>query len=218
MPALHNPLAVWLHNPLAVCLGLAFLTARGVQAAPPPHPPVPAAVPDYGGRDSAMPTAVGEAAPDPASSVGRALEALVVVLAGVAGTVYVLKRFNLVKPGAGGAPARLTGPLFGRAAGAADPAVTVVSSQALPGGGMLHVVRVGERTLLLGATAQSVTAITEWDTLSAEAPTLSDEFEDYLTRADPLTGVDSHPAASGIAAANARLRSLLSPQQPEEPS
>ena len=158
-----------------------------------------------------MPAAVGDAAPDPAASAGRAVEALVVVLAGVAGTVYVLKRFNLVKPGSGGT-ARLTGPVFGRSAGGTDSAVTVVSSQTLPGGAMLHVVRVGERTLLLGATAQSVTNITEWDTLEVQAPTLSDDFEDYLTRADPS------PAASGIAAANARLRSLLAPKQPEEPS
>lgn len=204
-------------NLLIVSLGLALLTLGGVQAAPLANslpaasPPAAASAPDYGGRDSAMPLAVGEAAPDPAASAGRALEALVVVLAGVAGTVYVLKRFNLVKPGAGGKPARIAGPVFGRAAENKDAPVTVVSSQTLPGGAMLHVVRVGEKTLLLGATAQNVTAITEWDTLNAEAPALSDEFEDYLTRADP------HPAASGIAAANARLRSLLS-RQPEEPS
>ncbi len=196
------------HNHFVICFGLAWLASGAVQAAPPSNPPA-APVPDYGGRDSAMP-AVGEAAPDPAASAGRAVEALVVVLAGVAGTVYVLKRFNLVKPGANGT-ARITGPVFGRSAGGANSAVTVVSSQTLPGGAMLHVVRVGERTLLLGATAQSVTPITELETSSADAPMLSDDFEDYLTRADP------NPAASGIAAANARLRSLLT-QQPEEPS
>lgn len=194
-------------------LFLLVLPGQAVSAAPKSDPPpASAAAPDYGGRDSAMPAAVGDAAPDPAASAGRALEALVVVLAGVAGTVYVLKRFNLVKPGVDGKPARLTGPLFGRAAVGTDSPVTVVSSQTLPGGAMLHVVRVGERTLLLGATAQSIAAITEWDTLSAESPTLSDGFEDYLTRADP------NPTASGIAAANARLRSLLSQRQPEEPS
>ena len=204
----------------AAFLGLACLTADAVQAAPPANfpsansppanPPAKAAVPDYGGRDSAMP-AVGEAAPDPAASAGRAVEALVVVLAGVAGTVYALKRFGLVKPGAGGT-ARITGPVFGRPAGDKDAAVTVVSSQILPGGAMLHVVRVGERTLLLGATAQSVTNITEWDTPEFQSPAPSDDFEDYLTRADP------DPAASSVAAANARLRSLLSPKPPEEPS
>ncbi len=200
----------------AAFLGLVLLTAGTADAAPPANPPAPshssanAAVPDYGGRDSAMPAAVGEAAPDPAASAGRAVEALVVVLAGVAGTVYALKRFGLVKPGAGGT-ARITGPVFGRSAADTNSAVTVVSSQTLPGGAMLHVVRVGERTLLLGATAQSVTNITEWNTPSSESP-ISDEFEDYLTRADP------NSAASGIAAANARLRSLLAPKQPEEPS
>ena len=79
---------------------------------------------------------------------------------------------------------------------------------------MLHVVRVGERNLLLAATAQSVTSITEWETPSQESETLSDGFEDYLTRADP----NPRDSASGIAAANARLRSLLSQKQPEEPS
>lgn len=197
-------------NLLAVLLGLAVVTAGAVQAAPPSNPPAKAAVPDYGGKEGAMPV-VGEAAPDPAASAGRAVEALVVVLAGVAGTVYALKRFGLVKPGADG-KARIAGPVFGRSAGGADSAVTVVSSQALPGGAMLHVVQVGEKTLLLGATAQSVTNITEWDTPETQASPLTDEFEDYLTRADPS------PAASGIAAANSRLRSLLAQKQPEEPS
>lgn len=199
----------------AAALGLALMTAGTAQAAPPAHSQsfnstANASLPDYGGRDSAMPAAVGEAAPDPAASAGRAVEALVVVLAGVAGTVYALKRFGLVKLGADGKSARITGPVFGRSASEPASAVTIVSSQTLPGGGMLHVVRVGERTLLLGATAQSVTNITEWDTSETQA--LSDDFEDYLTRADP------NSAASGIAAANARLRSLLSQKQPEEPS
>jgi len=201
---------------LAAFLGLALLTGGAADAAPPvSSPPPAAAAPDYGGRDSAMP-AVGEAAPDPAASAGRALEALVVVLAGVGGVVYVLKRFNLVKPGTNGKAARIVGPAFGRppAAGTSGE-VDVVSSQTLPGGAMLHVVRIGERTLLLGATAQSVTPITEWDTPpAADALSLSDDFENYLTRADP----HRPETATGIAAANARLRSLLSPKPPEEPS
>ena len=201
--------------PKAALILLVLLALPGgpVYAGPPaPAPPAKAAVPDYGGRESAMP-AVGESAPDPAASAGRALEALVVVLAGVGGVVYGLKRFNLVKSSADGT-ARITGPVFGRPASGKDSAVTVVSSQSLPGGAMLHVVRVGERNLLLAATAQSVTSITEWDTPDQEAATLSDGFEDYLARADP----NPRDSASGIAAANARLRSLLSPKQPEEPS
>ena len=195
---------------LAVTFGLAWFTSGAVQAAPPAS--TSAAAPDYGGRDSALPV-VGEAAPDPAASAGRAFEALVVVLAGVGGVVYVLKRFNLVKAGADGKPARIVGPAFGRTASITDSEVKVVSSQTLPGGALLHVVRVGERTLLLGATAQSVTNITEWDTPeTAGAASLSDEFEGYLSRADP----NRPDPASGIAAANARLRSLLSPKPPED--
>ena len=204
-----------MHAPLKAALILLILLAlpgRTVYAGPPaPPPPAKTSVPDYGGRESAMP-AVGESAPDPAASAGRALEALVVVLAGVGGVVYGLKRFNLVKSSADGT-ARITGPVFGRPASGSSP-VTVVSSQSLPGGAMLHVVRVGERNLLLAATAQSVTSITEWDTPTQEAATLSDGFEDYLTRADP----NPRDSASGIAAANARLRSLLSQKQPEDPS
>lgn len=193
-----------------VAFGLAWLTSGAVQAAP--SASAPPAAPDYGGRDSALP-AVGEAAPDPAASAGRAFEALVVVLAGVGGVVYVLKRFNLVKAGAGGKPARIVGPTFGRTASSAESEVKVVSSQTLPGGALLHVVRIGDRTLLLGATAQSVTNITEWDTpQTADAASLSDEFEGYLSRADP----NRPDPASGIAAANARLRSLLSPKPPED--
>ena len=196
-----------------ILLVLLALPGRPVYAGPlAPPPPAKTSVPDYGGRESAMP-AVGESAPDPAASAGRALEALVVVLAGVGGVVYGLKRFNLVKSSVDGT-ARIAGPVFGRPASGSSP-VTVVSSQSLPGGAMLHVVRVGERNLLLAATAQSVTSITEWDTpTQEEAATLSDGFEDYLTRADP----NPRDSASGIAAANARLRSLLSQKQPEEPS
>ncbi len=182
-------------------------------ADPPARPPAASSVPDYGGKESAMP-AIGTSAPDPAASAARALEALVVVLAGVGVVVYGLKRFHLVKSSAdGGGAARIAGPVFGRMVSPKDSAVTVVSSQSLPGGAMLHVVRVGERNLLLAATAQSVTNITEWDTPNQEAAALSDDFENYLTRADP----NPRDPASGIAAANARLRSLLS-RQPEEPS
>ncbi len=204
-------------KPLAAVFCFALLAGGSVAAAPPPPPAPAAAAPDYGGRDSALP-AVGEAAPDPAASAGRTLEALAIVLAGVAGTVYVLKRFNLVKPGGGGKPARIAGSMFGRPAAGSAEEVRVVSSQALPGGAMLHVVQAGGRTLLLGATAQSVRAISEWDTppaaaLSAEAA-LSEGFEDYLSRAEP----DRPDSGSSIAAANARLRSLLSPHSSEEPS
>ncbi len=199
-------------NLILVVLSLLLATTAGVVQASPPAA-APASTPDYGGRDSAPLTTVGDAAPDPAAQAGRALEALVVVLAGVAGVVYLLKRFDLVKPGTNGKPARISAPSFGRSpAMGAD--VAVVSSQSLPGGMMLHVVRVAGKNLLLAATAQSVTTVTEWPILDAEPSGMADEFEEYLTRANP----NAPDAASGIAAANARLRSLLSSPKPEEPS
>jgi len=185
-------------------------------AAPPAHlaaPSPPTEIPDYGGRDSA-PLAVGDAAPNPAAQAGRAFEALVVVLAGVAGTVYALKRFGWVTPGADGQPARIALPQMGRSSAAAalpgDAPVRVVSSQALPGGAMLHVVRVSGKNLLLAATAQSVTSVAEWPAEAEALDTVAD-FEEYLSRAD-----GQEAPSSGIAAANARLRSLLSRPQPEE--
>ena len=70
---------------------LLLMASATVHAAPPnapaPAPTVtaPGAIPDYGGRDSA-PLATGDAAPNPAAQAGRALEALVLVLAGVGGS------------------------------------------------------------------------------------------------------------------------------------
>ena len=214
MPAPHNPI---LRNPIFAVLGLLAILAGGMtlggaaQAAPPAGTPAPVSVPapDYGGRDSSPLAATGASAPNPAAQAGRALESLVVVLAGVVGVVYVLKRFGLVKPGVNGQPARISGPSFGRSAIQGNTGITVVSSQTLPGGAMLHVVRVAEKNLLLAATAQAVTTVAEWPAETSETPGTIADFEDHLNRADP---------ASGIAAANARLRSLLSPTQPEEPS
>jgi len=137
----------------------------------------------------------------------------VIVLAGAAGVVYALKRFGLVQGGADGKPARIMLSGLGRlplispvSSSPASSLVQVESSQTLPGGAMLHVVTVQGRTLLLAATSHTVTSVAEWP---AETETVEDiaAFEEYLARADA--------PESGIAAANARLRSLLArPQQP----
>lgn len=191
-----------------LCL-MATMTAGPVCSAP---PTAPAPIPDYGGRDSA-PLTAGDSAPNPAAQAGRAVEALVIVLAGVVGVVYALKRFGLVHGGEGGKPMRITLSGLGRSlpgssssAGALTSPISVESSQVLPGGAMLHVVNVPGRTLLLAATSQTITAVAEWPT-EAETSEEVAAFEDYLARADA--------PESGIAAANARLRSLLSrPQLP----
>ena len=191
--------------------------------APKPSAPAPAApqasalaaVPDYGGRDSgplAVSAPSADAAPNPAAQAGRALEALVVVLGGVVGVVFLLKRFDLVRPGLNGKAARIAAPAFGRLPkSGAEGGVAVLSSQTLPGGAMLHVVRVGGKNVLLAATAQSVTNVAEWSASEAEATDAGGSFDNYLARAEPAP-------VSGIAAAHARLRSLLPSHHPEEPS
>jgi len=203
----------WPHKQalLTVFLLAALGTGR-LGAAPPapapsaPAPSAPAAIPNYGGRDSAPLVAGDEAAPNPVAQAGRALEALVLVLAGAAGVVYALKRFGLVQPGADGKPARIILSGLGRApaasAGLADADVSVESSRTLPGGAMLHVVRVPGRTLLLAATPQSVTTVAEWADVHESTDGGGNAFEDFLARADA--------PGTNVAAANARLRSLLS--------
>ncbi|MDQ2688210.1 MAG: flagellar biosynthetic protein FliO [Armatimonadota bacterium] len=191
-----------------------------VCAAPPAAAPVasaPAVIPDYGGRDSA-PLETGANAPNPAAQAGRAVEALVLVLLGVGGVVYAMKRFGLVQPGTGGKAARINfaglSALAGTprsAAGEASP-ITVEASQALPGGIALHLVTVRGRTLLLGATPQSVQALTEWRNGPGEDEDETQEFEAYLARANAAAGETSDPA-SALSAANDRLRSLLDRQK-----
>ena len=203
---------------LPLCLLAALGTVRVCAAPPGTLAPSSAqgAIPNYGGRDSA-PLAAGDAAPSsvdggPAAQAGRAAGALVLVLVGVVGVVYALKRFGLVQGGAEGKPARINLSSLGRppSAGLEASAVTIDASQALPGGAMLHVVRVPGRTLLLAATSHTVTAVAEWPDGPETAEDLA-AFEDYLARADAS---DAQTPETGIAAANARLRSLLSRPQP----
>ena len=210
-----------MHSLLKSGLLLVFLLALGPVSAAPPAPshsaaPASAPLPDYGGRES-TPVVVDEAAPSPLAQMGRATEALVIVLAGIVGAVYALKRFGLVKPGENGKPAKLALENFGAfrrnrsdEAPGGDSPVTVLSSQTLPGGAMLHVVSIAGKNLLLGVTPQSVSTLTEWpaaEGVSADGAS----FEEYLTRADspPTVG-------STLAAANARLRSLMGRPPTEE--
>ena len=203
-------------RPSLILGGLLLLTAPVCAAPPAPAPAAsaPAAIPDYGGRDSA-PLGTGADAPNPAAQAGRAVEALVLVLLGIGGVVYGLKRFGLVQPGLDGKPARINfNALSGRAAApraAETSPVVVQASQTLPGGATLHLVTVRGRTLLLGATPQSVQTLTEWRDGMAEEEDETQAFESYLARAD-AAGETPDPA-SALSAANARLRSLLDRQK-----
>ena len=210
-----------MHSLLKSGFLLLFLVALGPVSAASPAPshsaaPASAPLPDYGGRES-TPVVVDEAAPSPLAQMGRATEALVIVLAGIVGVVYALKRFGLVKPGENGKPSKLALENFGafrRSHGTVgsgvDSPVTVLSSQTLHGGAMLHVVSVAGRNLLLGVTPQSVSTLTEWPALGGVSADGA-SFEEYLSRADspPTVG-------SSLAAANARLRSLMGRPPTEE--
>ncbi|MDQ2800261.1 MAG: flagellar biosynthetic protein FliO [Armatimonadota bacterium] len=205
--------------PLGVC-------AQAPKAAPPPAASVPV-IPDYGGRDSAPANAVPAAAPGdngPASPIAqawRAFESLAIVLALVVGVVFLLKRYNLVNSeGTGKARLRLPPNLNKLWTPAASSVVDgqtelmVLSSQPLPGGGMLHMISVADRTLLLGATAQNVSLIAEWETKAARegAETPSEAaFAEYLSRAgvaDP-TPPSGRAARTRMGAAGERLQSVL---------
>lgn len=195
--------------------GLLLMTAPVSAAPPAPAPSAAAAIPDYGGRESA-PLGTGTDAPNPAAQAGRAVEALVLVLLGVGGVIYGMKRFGLVQPGTNGKPARinfagLSAAASRPAAGAASP-VTVEASQTLPGGTVLHLVTVRGRTLLLGATPQSVQTLTEWRDDPLEEEDETQAFEAYLARANAAAG-DTTDSGSALSAANTRLRSLLDRQK-----
>ncbi len=183
-------------------IGLLFLLALGPCAAAPPLPAVSAAaVPDYGGRDApGLLDGVGTDAPNPAAQAGRSLLALVLVLGGVYGGVTLLKRAGY----AGGpvgvallsglrrtppAPARNVAVDMDEDADTdEDRPLALIQSQTLPGGGAVHLLCVHGRTLILvGATAQGVSRITEWEweddppaeSKSKHAPRPA--FQDYLT-------------------------------------
>lgn len=235
----------WPPRNVLVCLTLALLFAVSVGrpsfAAPPAHAPAPRAappaapapLPDYGGRDSALGGALDatENAPtmSPLAQVGKALEALVIVLALVVGGLYGAKRIGLIKgdgqvPSSGGMwsgmLSRASRPTGGTSDASPSDLITVLSSQMLPQGGGLHLVAIGGRTLLLGATPQSVTLLTELeaeDLFAAaadetETPAERAAFAAYLQK-EGVTPPPASPAEAAqetLSSATERLQSLLS--------
>lgn len=207
-----------------VCCALALLLAGTIMpalAAPPAtassaaqrqHDPTER-WPDYGGRDSVGAFQNAGTEVGPAAQGLRALESLVVVLALVAGGVWGAKRLGLV--GKDGrlsfAPGTLR-PKHTRTAAQGDP-IAVRSSQALPGGGGLHVVTVAGRTLLLGATAQSVTLLTELNAAESVPEDIPDA--PFLPLVAKRVAQTSVPAVS---AAADRLQTLLSQSRAVSPT
>ena len=208
--------------------------ARAISAAPAP-------LPDYGGRDApVVPTDAGSAMPDPLAQTGRALEALVIVLAGVFGVLYLLKRAGLTGVLPGAAPAFLSRPGSWFSAKAPPPApaapavsvagspfaLNVVQSQSLPGvpGVTLHLLSVNEETLLLlGATPQGVSLLAQWDD-DGRKPGVEETrgekaaFDDYLQRAGLAPEpVPARSVEARIGATADRLQSLLARSRTQAP-
>ncbi|MCW3061590.1 MAG: hypothetical protein JWQ02_3411 [Capsulimonas sp.] len=209
-------------------------------SAPPPAVGVdPKAIPDYGGRDSSPASsfegAAGADAPSPLGQAWRAFEALVIVLALVFGGLYLLKRYGILEGGAAGkgGPAaaalrRMARQRLAAGAGVApvtiegDGGIQVLGVQPLPGspGACVHLLSVAGRTILVGATAQSVTLISEWEEPDAaeDADVTPREFSDYLVRqgGPPPAPIEQDIVETSVSESNQRLREMLSRVRDEE--
>lgn len=180
------------------------------RSAPAAKPPVPAALPDYGGRESpSVLTGVGADAPNPIVQAGRSVLALVVVLGGVVGVITLLKRSGYT----GSSPIGLcflsglrsvafqssrngehrNDTVDSKEETGNDTPLMLTQSQALPGGGSVHLLTVnGTTRILVGATAQSVSLIAEWEWEETETeasskivpnPVSNRSFSQHLARA-----------------------------------
>ena len=212
--------------------------AGGEASKPVASAPSTDALPDYGGRDaigSAVDSAGGDAPASPLSQAWRAFEALVVVLACIAGVLFFLKKYGLVKEGmfpAGGVKpkAGLTGMALSAWQGFlrsgtrpqtvnadAATALTVLSSTILPGPApaSVHLVEVAGRRFLLGATAGSMTLLSDWDSEpavdEAEPPIESedDRFESYLNRMGMTAQTPPEVVGERVSQTADRLQALL---------
>lgn len=210
-------------------------------AMPKPKPVVPAPVrtlPDYGGRDGiAGTTYAAQASPalNPLAQAWRAFEALAIVLALVVGGLYGLKHCGLIKPDgsvSGPKPLLTALPGFLKAVmppkdpaaapspAAASPAawITMLGSQQLPNaqGVSLHLVSLGGKTLLIGATAQSVSLISELDddwqaepALTLETGQMPSSFDGFLMQADHAPVRQSNETELLMNATTMRLQAMI---------
>lgn len=235
--ALRSPFSVGHSHWLFV---LALVLVLGVCRPCPAAPPVSsskatvkqtAPLPDYGGRDSALGSAIDNSsavpAMNPLAQVGKALEALVIVLALVVGGLYGLKRLGVIKADGAIVPRAGWASLLSAKPAPQAPAsdlIALLGSQTLPNasGAGLHVVSVAGRTLLLGATAQSVTLLVELDVgeeslVNTETEADSEAFAAYLKQAGvtpPPTGA-GRQAEQALVGATDRLQSLLARSRKE---
>lgn len=217
-------------------------------AAVPKPPPAPVSsvrtLPDYGGREGITGAAyAAQASPalNPLAQAWRAFEALAIVLVLVVGGLYGLKRFGMLKPDDSAAgpmplPAAVPGFLKTRkspktsvpapipAGASSSPWITMIGSQALPNaqGASLHLVSVGGKTLLLGATGQSVSLISEVDDTRQDeyAPTLDtghmpSSFDGFLMQADQSPLRQSNETELLMSATTMRLQAMIARSEAE---
>lgn len=210
-------------------------------AVPRPKAAAPAAVrtlPDYGGRDGIAGTtyaAPASSAPNPLAQAWRAFEALVIVLALIVGGLYALRRFGLIKPdGSVSGPAPFLAALPGLlktinpakspvpaslpASEASAAWLTMLGSQPLPNaqGASLHLISLGGKTLLIGATAQSVSLISELDddwqaepALTLETGQMPSSFDGFLMQADHAPVRQSNETELLMNATTMRLQAMI---------
>jgi len=241
--ALAKPLrkAQAVQTPPAAITRQAPASAPRVAVVSRPTAAAPAAVralPDYGGRDGITGTAsAAQSSPvlNPLAQAWRAFEALVIVLALVVGGLYLLKRSGMLKPdgsASGPMPLLAAMPGFLKALKPAKtsvsapsqtetspaPWITMLGSQALPTvpGASLHLISVGGKTLLLGATAQSVALISEVDAArreefvpSMDTGQMPSSFDGYLVQADQSPLRQSNETELLMGATTMRLQAMI---------
>ena len=222
------------HRVLLVVLCGLLLTgqvARAASSAPSAAPVKASVLPDYGGRDS-VGGAVAPGTPlNPMSQAWRAFEALAIVLAMVIGGLYLLKRSGLIKtddqltmkmPAAPKPTAFSISSLIRNKAGrektpdapaaiANAPWVTLLGSQALPNtaGASLHLVSLGGKTLLLGATAQSLSLLTELDAEWQPETESDPEFDAYLSYANDTAAHEPNETELLLSSTTMRLQAMI---------
>ena len=224
--------------PVAQAVPVPMRPAAAVHKPVPQPPAAVRALPDYGGRDGIAGTAyAAQSSPalNPLTQAWRAFEALAIVLALVVGGLYGLKRSGILKadgsisaqmPVLAGLPGFLKA---GKPMKSPPPAplplgttqvtwITMIGSQALPNtpDASLHLVTLAGKTLLLGATAQSVSLITELDAdwQADPAPTMDtgqmpSSFDGFLTQADQSPLRQSNETELLMNATTMRLQAMI---------
>lgn len=189
--------------------------------------------------------------PSPLSQAWRAFEALVLVLALIVGGLYGLKRAGIIQAdGVGGVMpstpraasfslARVISQVFAPKLGTPPSLLSPASSQSawlerlesqpLPGtaGASLHLVSLGGRTLLVGATAASISLITELGSApqapfapglqAVPEPAPPRGFDAFLAQADAAPARVPNETELLLNATTMRLQALVARSEANHP-